>query len=238
MPTTRNAEYGHPAKRRVADGLDDRRNAALGLAAGQLQGETASDAEGGERDDERMRQAAPHVDAAVDEADGRAGSEHHEDDDEARVAVRIHDGPDHRGERQRRADRQVDAAGEDDEQLADREHRDGRSLGQHVAGVARREEHRRQQRHRNDQTGQDQDGAEADDAEGDAKQPEVALLLVVDRAGNSSGAGDATSTARGLRAWVATRRGRPVPPTLAKLVIVSSPPVRFPMRRRDGDVEL
>ncbi|HVE18554.1 MAG TPA: hypothetical protein VNB52_05695, partial [Ilumatobacteraceae bacterium] len=27
------------------------------------------------------------------------------------------------------------------------------------------------------------------------------------------------------------------PPTLAKLVIVSSPPVRFPARRRCGDVE-
>ena len=48
-------------------------HAALGLAARQLQRETSGDAERGERDDERVRQPAPHVDAAVDEADRGAG---------------------------------------------------------------------------------------------------------------------------------------------------------------------
>ena len=166
-------------ERRVADRLDDRRNAALRLAAGELQGQTPGDAERRERDDERVRQPAPHVDAAVDEADRGTRGEHHEDHDEARVAVRVDDGADDRGERQRRADREIDATGEDHEQLADREHGDGSGLGQHVAGVAGGEEHRRQQRHGDDEPGEHQQRAEADHAEREAQQPEAALLSFV-----------------------------------------------------------
>ena len=87
--------------------------------------------------------------------------------------------PQYRCQRQSRTDREVDPAREDDEQLADREDGDGRGLGQHVAGVAGREEDRRQQRHRHHEADQHQNRAEANDSQGDAQELELAALAIV-----------------------------------------------------------
>ena len=61
MPTTRKAEYGTQRNDQLPMVLHDVGHAALGLAARELQRQAAGDAQRGERDDERVRQAAPHV---------------------------------------------------------------------------------------------------------------------------------------------------------------------------------
>jgi hypothetical protein len=63
--------------------------------------------------------------------------------------------------------------------LPDGEHRDRCRLGQDVAGVAGREEHRRQECHGDDEGEQHQDRAETDHGERDTQQSEVALLPLV-----------------------------------------------------------
>ena len=175
IPTTRNAEYGNqpieppPIVRTIA-GMP-----RIGCPPDSHSARPRAMLERGQRDDERVRQPAPHVDAAVDEADrGARAPSITRMTSEPEAAVREDERADHRRQRQGRADRQVDAAGEDDEQLADRQDGDDRGLGQHVADVAGREEHRRQQRHRHDEDDQDQHRTEADHAEGDAQQSEVA----------------------------------------------------------------
>ena len=87
----------------------------------EQQRQPARDAERGQRDDERMRDAAVHQDHAVHRPDGEARREHRADDQRPTVAVLKDERPDHRRKGQRAPDGQIDAAREDHQQLADRQ---------------------------------------------------------------------------------------------------------------------
>ena len=158
-----------PADRSAADRPHDGRHASQGLAAGQAQREASGNAQGCQRDDERVGQAPPHEESSIDQTDGRARREHDQDHQPTRGAVLVRQCPHHRGQREIRPDGEIDATGDDHEQLADRQDGDHGCLRQDVAGVLCREEDRREKRHRDDQTAEDQDRAEPEHCKGAAR---------------------------------------------------------------------
>lgn len=112
----------------------------LGLAVGDLQGQSAGRGEHGQRRDERD-QAAVGDQEPVDETGGEADDHRGEQDAREAVLLGGEGGRPDRGQGDHRADRQIDAAADDDERDADGDDPDHGGLRQdqlEVPGVQER----------------------------------------------------------------------------------------------------
>jgi len=95
--------------------------------------------------------------------------------------------PHHGGQGQVRPDGEVDAPGQDDQELSDGQDRDDGGLGEHVAEVLGRREHRREVREHQHQDAEDQHRPEAQQEQQGADHPQLELpreLLLMLRHGH------------------------------------------------------
>ena len=98
--------------------------ACRGSAPARPQRKAARDAQHRQGDDERVGQAALHVDDAVDGPHEQPGDQHRDEDHGPRGDAAVDERPDHGRERERGSDRQVDPPSDDHQQLSERQHRD------------------------------------------------------------------------------------------------------------------